>query len=308
MNQKKLFEAEDIIKKNNQDKEELKNKKIKEEEKLRIKFFESKVFGKTKHRIYNQSSSDLNKIKSESVHLAVTSPPYFNAKDYSQWDNIEDYLIDMENVFKEVFRTLRPGRKFCLNISDIPEKGNFGVKWLSLSSELLKISLNLGFELADRIFWFKTPLKGFNYGSLPYPPSPLINDSIENIFILRKPGKNDYSYVPKGKKEISKLPRDEYVEYTKQIWSIRRVRIKDNLEGHTAPFPKELPKRCIKLYSFVGDTILDPFGGSGTTSIAAAELKRNSIYVDINKDFSKLALNNLKSIDAPHIEPEIIYE
>jgi DNA modification methylase len=231
----------------------------------------------------------MKSVEDNTVHLIVTSPPYFNAKEYSSWETLKDYLKDMKATFKECYRVLAPGRKFCLNISDLPEKGKSGVRWIPLGSELLLTCLSVGFELVDRVIWYKTPIKGFQYGSLPYPPSPLICDSMEYIFILRKPNgtKPDYSHLTKLQKEASKLTRDEYAEYTKQIWTMRRVRIKDNEKGHIAPFPEELPHRCIKLYSFVGETVLDPFGGSGTTTRTAILNKRNSILYEIKKEYLK---------------------
>ena len=249
-------------------------------EKEHIQMFENLDLCTT-HKIIQGDSRKMKKIKKESIHLIVTSPPYYNAKEYSIWDNVDDYLKDMKKTFKECFRVLKPGRKFCLNISDLPEKGESGVRWIPLGSYLLKLCLDIGFELVDRVFWFKTPLKGFQYGSLPYPPSPLINDSVEYVFILRKPGKADYSYLDKDIRDASRLKRDDYIEYTKQIWSMRRVRLKDNMGGHIAPFPEELPRRCIKLYSFADDIVLDPFGGRGTTTKTAIEQKRNSIIYEI---------------------------
>ena len=229
--------------------------------------------------------------------MIVTSPPYYNAKEYSQWDNIDAYLQDMLKIFKECYRVLKPGRRFCLNISDLPVKGDSGVRWLPLGSYILNICEKCGFELSDRIFWFKTPIKGFQYGSLPFPPSPLICDSMEYIYILRKPGKSDYKYVSQDNKEASRLAREEYAEYTKQIWTLRRVRLKDNVDGHIAPFPYDIPLRCIKMYSFVGDLILDPFGGSGTTSLAAKNTKRNSVTYEIDSKYAHMIKDRLLGED-----------
>lgn len=245
----------------------------------------SDKFTKTTHRILIGDSRNMRELDDSSVHLIVTSPPYFNAKEYSQWDSLDDYLDDMRKTLSECYRVLQPSRKFCLNISDLPERSSSGVRWIALGAKMLTLCQEIGFEVVDRIFWFKTPLKGFQYGSLPHPPSPLINDSVEYVFILRKPGKPDYSYVSKSMKEASRLRREEYVEYTKQIWSIRRVREKDNIDGHVAPYPEELPERCIKLYSFVGDTVLDPFGGRGTTTKAALSNKRNSVLYEIRNEY-----------------------
>lgn len=249
------------------------------------------------HNIYNSSSENMNELKDETVDLIVTSPPYFNAKEYSTFDSLDMYYQEMRKIFKECFRVLKPGRRFCLNISDLPTKGDSGIKWLSLGPALLLICEELGFELSDRVFWFKTPLKGFQYGSLPYPPSPLICDSMEYVYILRKPTKKkpDYSYVSPLFKEASKLTREEYGLYTQQVWSIRRVRLKDNMDGHIAPFPEELALRCIKLYSFVGDLVLDPFGGSGTTGIVAMKTKRNSVMYEINSEYAEMIFNNFEN-------------
>jgi len=295
---------------NNPTKPEKNEKAIIEEEMLN-KYWNHPSLRSTFHKIIIGDSRKMKSVKNGSVHLIITSPPYFNAKEYSQWNSLNAYLEDMKKTFEECFRVLAPGRKFCLNISDLPQKGKNGVKWIPLGSELLRVCIDVGFELADRIIWFKTPMKGFQYGSLPYPPSPLICDSIEYIFVLRKPGKADYSHVSKERKEASRLRRSEYAEYTKQIWSIRRVRLKDNINGHIAPFPEELPHRCIKLYSFVGETVLDPFGGRGTTTKMAIQNKRNSILYEIKKEYLKyiketIGLNQKRLFT--DIRVEIIHE
>lgn len=262
-------------------------KKALEEKEMIEKHWNKLELNHTKHRIIIGDSRNMKSVKDNSIHLIVTSPPYFNAKIYSQWPNLQVYLEDMKKTFKECFRVLKPGRKFCLNISDLPEKGESGVRWIPLGAELERVAQEVGFELADRIIWYKTPVKGFFYGSLPYPPSPLICDSMEYIYILRKPSRPNYFHVSQDMKEASRLRRDEYVEFTKQIWTIRRVRLKENINGHIAPFPDELPHRCIKLYSFIGETVLDPFGGSGTTTKMAIQNKRNSILYEIKEEYLK---------------------
>lgn len=250
--------------------------------------FESSEHLPTIHQIVRGDSRHMNHVADNSVHLAVTSPPYFNAKEYSHWPTLESYIEDMKKVFAETFRVLVPGRKFCLNISDLPEKGQSGVRWMPLGPYLLLAALDEGFELVDRVIWFKTPLKGFQYGSLPYPPSPLICDSMEYIYVLRKPlgkSKVDYRHVTPVQKEASRLKRDDYIEFTKQIWSIRRVRRSNNLDGHIAPFPVDIPDRCVRLYSFVGETVLDPFAGSGTTSLVSIKNRRNSIGYELQPEY-----------------------
>ena len=275
------------------------------EEKILHKY--SGKFTKTTHRILIGDSRNMCELADNSVHLIVTSPPYFNAKEYSQWGSLDDYLDDMRKTLSECYRVLQPSRKFCLNISDLPERSSSGVRWIALGAKMLTLCQEIGFEVVDRIFWFKTPLKGFQYGSLPHPPSPLINDSVEYVFILRKPGKPDYTYVSKAIKEASRLRREEYVEYTKQIWSIRRVREKDNINGHVAPYPEELPARCIKLYSFVGNTVLDPFGGRGTTTKAALSNKRNSILYEIQNEYLSRIKQTLKTDQSKLFNDSVIH-
>jgi DNA modification methylase len=276
------------------EKQQKKLEKLASEEKINVAFSDPS-HGESKHLIYTKDNKAIPEIETDSVHLAVTSPPYFNAREYSNWATLDDYLKDMSKSFEEVFRVLKPGRKFCLNISDLPEKGDSGVRWIPLGPELLLAALRVGFELVDRVIWFKTPMKGFQYGSLPYPPSPLICDSMEYVYILRKPnkGKTSYEHVSQLQKEASRLQREVYAEYTKQIWTIRRVRLKGNEAGHIAPFPYEIPERCVRLYSFVGETVLDPFAGSGTTAQAAIKNRRNSIMVEQDGSYVEIMKKKL---------------
>ena len=305
INQSTAVDVSPIIEDRKQSKEELeiekgkkKEDKLISEEKINVAFADQS-HKPTSHIILNKNNQNLPEIPEGSVHLAVTSPPYFNAREYSTWTTIQDYLEDMNKSFKEVFRVLKPGRKFCLNISDLPEKGGSGVRWIPLGPQLLLEALAIGFELVDRVIWFKTPMKGFQYGSLPYPPSPLICDSMEYVYILRKPnlGKTSYEHVSLLQKEASRLPREIYAEYTKQIWTLRRVRLKGNEAGHIAPFPYEIPERCVRLYSFVGETVIDPFAGSGTTGQAAVKNRRNSIMVEMESEYIKIMKQKLKSVN-----------
>lgn len=266
---------------------EERQKKAEEEKRIIDKYWNDQSHNRTMHRIIIGDSRHMKSVKHNSIHLIVTSPPYFNAREYTQWPTLKEYLYDMKKTFIECFKVLQKGRKFCLNISDLPEKGESGVRWIPLGPELERVAQKVGFELVDRIIWYKTPVKGFQYGSLPFPPSPLICDSMEYIYVLRKPGKSSYSHLSKEQKEASRLRRKEYAEFTKQIWTMRRVRLSENMNGHIAPYPDELPHRCIKLYSFVGEVVLDPFGGSGTTTKMAVFNKRNSILFEIKEEYLK---------------------
>ena len=259
-----------------------------EEEKM-AREFEDLRLG-TRHRIIIGDSRSMRQVETESVHLIVTSPPppppppCPGAKSRPRRTGADSYLDDMRAVLSECYRVLCRGRKLCLSVSDIREEGDSGARWRPLGPELVLLASNdVGFEIVDRIFWSRIPPEKFQYGSLPFPPSPVISDSVEYVYVLRKPGRGDYSYVPGALRRASRLRREEYVEFTRQIWSMRRAQLEDGMDRRIAPFPDDLPARCIRLYSFVGDTVLDPFGGRGTTTRAAIEGKRSSILYEKNR-------------------------
>jgi len=267
----------------------------------------------TRHLVVVGDSADMSRVSDRSVHLIVTSPPYFDARDYAtesqlgHGGTLEEYTEGLAAVFRECYRVLQPARRLCLNISDLPISGASGVEWVPLGAIATNVALGVGFGLADRIVWDKTPKKGFQFGSLPYPPSPLICDSMEYVLIFRKPGRPDYAYLDPGLKERSRLSPDEYKEFTKQIWVLPRVRLRDNMDGHIAPFPLDIPMRCIRLYSFVGDTVLDPFAGSGTTGAAALAAQRNSIMYEINRDYVRFIRGKLEGEPGLYTAASITY-
>lgn len=257
----------------------------------------------TIHTIFNNDSRKMEDTPSDSVHLIITSPPYGNVKEYStdkkDIGNYKDdeYFKQIKPVYEECFRVLQPGRKFCLNVKNERRTGEYGVKWYRYADGTVKLCMEIGFEVADFLIWNKPNKEEIkdelDYGSLPYPGSPLICDSAEWIYILRKPGKPDYSHLAGLAKEASVLPKDEYTEFIKQVWKISEdTRISSKGEivfEHLASFPEELPLRLIKLYSYLTETVLDPFVGSGTTMFAAKKLGRNSIGYEINKEYVQLA-------------------
>jgi len=253
----------------------------------------------TTHSIFNNDSRKMEGVPNDSVHLIITSPPYGNIKEYSTDKKDignykdEEYFKQIKSAYEECFRVLRPGRKFCLNIKNEPRSGKTGVTWYPYAYKTLELCIDIGFEFADVLIWNKPNKEGMQYGSLPYPGSPLICDSIEYIFILRKPGKSDYSHLEGLAKEASVLSKDEYTDLIKQIWEFSG-KIKISSKGkivfeHLAPFPEELPSRLIKLYSYLTETVLDPFAGSGTTMVAAKKVGRNSIGYEINNEYVQLS-------------------
>jgi len=229
------------------------------------------------------------------IHLVVTSPPYFNYVDYGMQNIIgsektyEEYLNNLFLVFKNVYDILCKGGTVCLVITNMKSRKKIEKKSFvyPIVADVTKLMLDLGFIFFDEIIWVKGwgnngVLKGKPlFGSYPYPPTPKILDSIfEHILIFKKPGKRQ---VDKKIKELSKIDKNTWREYTKGVWFIEP----DRKSNHPASFPIEIPKRLITLYSFVNDNIYDPFAGSGSTLIAAYLLNRNSIGVDINPNFLK---------------------
>lgn len=236
-------------------------------------------------------SRKMVEIKDESVDLVVTSPPYWHIKDYGVKNQIgygqtlHEYLKDLFRTWKECFRILKPGTRLCINIGDqFLRSIIFGrYKIAPLHSEFITQCEKLGFDYMGSIIWQKKTTMhttgGANVmGSYPYPGNGMVEIDYEFILIFKKPGKKT---VTPEIKELSKLSKEEWKEYFSGHWNFPGER----QIGHEAMFPEELPKRLIKMYTFVGDTVLDPFVGSGTTIRAAINLDRNGIGYEINENF-----------------------
>ncbi len=232
-------------------------------------------------------------IPDESVHLIVTSPPYFNAPfDYKDlFENYEQYLGVLKKVAKESFRVLAEGRVFALNIDDMLVHG----QKYPITADAIKIFQNVGFRYRDKIIWKKPD--GYlriskRSGVLlqnPYPMYFYPDNLLESIVIFQK-GKFNYRSVSKEVREKSKIDKKEFQDnnWHKTIWEMTNVLPGSKLEKGIAAFPEELPYRIIKLFSYVGETVLDPFLGSGTTMKVAKELGRNSIGIEIIRDLENV--------------------
>ena len=247
----------------------------------------------------------MDEVKNNSVACIITSPPYYNYKDYKikeQIGGVSDtytqYISDLKKVWRECKRKLLPNGKLCINAPNMKSrKAIEGESFLyPIVADITKSCIKLGMVFSDEIIWVKgkanagalggKPL----FGSYPYPPNFKILDSIqESILIFRKKGKP--RKIPLDIKEKSKLSKNQWLEYTQGVWSIPP---EHQNQGHSAVFPVEIPRRLIQLYSFVGDIVLDPFLGSGTTLQACKELERNGIGYEINKNYKKLIDQKLK--------------
>ena len=246
-------------------------------------------------RIYLADSRKMPELRDEEIDLIVTSPPYWHIKDYGistqigYGQSLHEYLKDLYMVFKECYRVLRAGGRLCINIGDqFARSIIYGrYKVIPIHSEVIQQCEEIGFDYMGSIVWQKKTTMhttgGANImGSFPYPPNGIIEIDYEFILIFRKPGQ--YKKVSKDIKEKSKLTKEEWKEYFAGHWRFSGTK----QIGHEAMFPEELPYRLIRMFSYVGDTVLDPFLGSGTTLKVALDLERNAVGYEINKNFLDL--------------------
>ncbi len=246
----------------------------------------------TEHRIVFGDSRSLNKIKDKSVQLIITSPPYWQLKDYGTEDQIgfndsyEEYINNLNLVWQECYRVLSDGCRMCINIGDqFARSVYYGrYKVIPIRTEIIRFCESLGMDYMGAIIWQKTTTMntsggGAIMGSFPYPRNGILKMDYEFILLFKKLG--NAPKPTKEQKERSIITKDEWGQYFSSHWRFNGVK----QYGHIAMFPEELPKRLIKMFSFAGETVFDPFVGSGTTSLAAKHLARNSIGYEINKSF-----------------------
>lgn len=230
-------------------------------------------------KVFCKDSRKMEEIPDSSVHLMVTSPPYNVGKEYDQDLDLKAYLNLLKDVFSETYRVLVPGGRVCVNIANVGRK-----PYIPYHKFIIDTMLEVGFMMRGEVIWNKGAGAGVStaWGSWCSPSNPTLRDVHEYILIFSK-GK----FSRNGKGKESTITRDEFLEYTKSVWefppeSAKRV-------GHPAPFPIELPYRCIQLYTFKGEVVLDPFCGVGTTCIAAIKAGRHYIGIDINPEYVEKA-------------------
>jgi len=239
-------------------------------------------------KLIRGDSRNMIELKDESVHFCVTSPPYMSVIDYnrSNTSNIgnyegSEYYKMMYDVYSEIFRVLKQGRRFVLNIADVPStEETTGLDTVGFRSMLL--CQKLGFELKAIVVWDKGRNRagGTPMGSVPYPGGVVQLGNWEYCFVFRKPGVAEYP-TDVDIREKSKLTTSEIADNIYCVWQMRC----EMDRRHPAGFPLELPTRFIKLYTFVGETVLEPFSGSGTTLRAARDMKRNAIGYEIEEKY-----------------------
>ncbi len=271
------------------------------------------------NKIFYKDSRNMSEISNNSVHLIVTSPPYFNIKDYSkdgyqinqlskkkdgQIGDITDYkqyINAMLKVWKECERVLVPNGKLVINVPLMPMfkkdlNTHYNRHIFDINADIEhSILRNTKLFLYDIYIWNRTnPSKELMFGSYPYPRNFYTQNTSEFITIYVKDGKPNNN-IPKTIREKSKLSEKEWIEYTKQIWNIP-IPGKDDIAfgKHAAIMPEEIVKRCVRLFTFVGDIVLDPFAGSGTTLKVAKELGRNYVGYEIMETYKNVIEQKLK--------------
>ena len=246
----------------------------------------------TTHELIIGDSRRMDEIPDENIHLVVTSPPYWQLKDYGGKNQIgyddtyEKYINNLNLVWNECRRILQKGGRLCINIGDQFARAIYygRYKVIPIRTEIIKFCENIGFDYMGAVIWQKITTTNTTggatvMGSYPYPKNGIIKIDYEFILIFKKHGKSEP--VSKKLKEKSKMTNEEWNKYFTGHWNFPG----EKQDKHLAMFPEELPKRLIKMFTFVGDTVLDPFLGSGTTSLAARNLSRNSIGYEVNEDF-----------------------
>ncbi|SFF58605.1 DNA methyltransferase [Thermoflexibacter ruber] len=269
---------------------------------------------RTHHSIINGDSRVMNDLKNESVHLVVTSPPYWQLKDYGTDNQIgfhesyENYINNLNLVWAECHRVLHKGCRLCINIGDQFARAVYygRYKVIPIRTEIIKFCETIGFDYMGAVIWKKvatmnTSGGGAVMGSFPYPRNGILKIDYEFILIFKKQG--NAPKPSKEQKELSVMTTEEWNEYFSGHWHFSGAK----QDQHLAMFPEELPKRLIKMFSFAGETVLDPFLGSGTTALAAKNLNRNSIGYEINPNFisiiaDKLGINSNQMFDNSVIE------
>jgi len=229
----------------------------------------------------------LKKLPNNCVHLMITSPPYNVGKEYDEDLTLGEYLDFIEEVMREVYRVLVWGGRVCFNVANLGRK-----PYIPLHAYLIERFERIGFLFRGEIIWDKgDAVSGAStaWGTWQSAVNPVLRDQHEYIIVLSK---GTFKREKKDKEDT--ITREEFLEFTKSVWrfppeSAKRI-------GHPAPFPEELPYRCIQLYSFKGDVVLDPFVGSGTTCVAALKTGRHFIGIDIEEKYVEIAKQRIKQI------------
>ncbi len=251
----------------------------------RVEYIENNIAKEVLDRLYLKSSEDMGELPDHSIHIMVTSPPYNVSKEYDDDLTLDEYRDLLRQVFRETYRVLVTGGRACVNIANLGRK-----PYLPLHAWVIEDMLEIGFLMRGEIIWNKASSASPStaWGSWLSASNPVLRDVHEYILVFSKD-----SFSRSRHERQSTISKDDFLAWTKSVWdfsavSARRV-------GHPAPFPEELPRRLIELYTFLDDVVLDPFCGSGTTCLAALKAKRHYIGYEINPEYLRLAKERLQT-------------
>ena len=265
---------------------------------------ESGQFEPTTHRLIQGDARHVPFIADASVHLVVTSPPYWTLKRYNENANqlghiadYEDFLAQLAKVWQEMFRILVPGGRMVCVVGDVClSRRNFGRHVVfPLHSDIAVSCRKIGFDNLNPIIWHKIANasyeveNGSKFLGKPYEPNAIIKNDIEFILMQRKAG--GYRQPTEKQRKLSMISKDDYGKWFQQFWNLGGASTKK----HPAPFPEELAYRLVRMFSFAGDTVVDPFCGSGTTMVSAKKAGRNSIGIEIDSDYCRMAEDRLRT-------------
>ncbi|SMO45465.1 DNA modification methylase [Gracilimonas mengyeensis] len=273
-------------------------------DKVKIEKLRQKVSQlETNHVLAKKDARDLSFLEDESIQLAITSPPYWNLKKYDDFDNqlgnidhYQDFHTELNKVWSETLRVLEPGGRLIVIVGDVLlSRRKFGRhKVVPLHADIQVNCEKIGFDNLAPIFWHKISNASFEVNGnskflgKPYEPNGIIKHDIEYILMLRKPG--GYRSPSKTQRKLSIISEENFNKWYTQIWNVTGTSSK----FHPAPYPKKVTDRLVQMFSFVGDTVIDPFVGSGTTIMSCCDYGRNSMGFDINAGYLRKAYKRVR--------------
>jgi site-specific DNA-methyltransferase (adenine-specific) len=258
---------------------------------------------KTTHQLIEGDARSLDFITDNTIHLVLTSPPYWILKRYRETSrqighikNYEQFVNELTKVWRHCYRLLVPGGRLVCVVGDVClSRKKFGRHVVApLHADIAVACRKIGFDNLNPIIWYKIAKatyevnNGSRFFGKPYEPNAIIKNDIEFILMQRKPG--GYRKPTEQQRKLSKISKKDYAEWFRQIWNIPGAPARN----HPAPFPLELAYRLVRMFSFHGDTILDPFCGSGTTMLAALKANRNSVGVEIDPQYCHYAFTRMQ--------------